>query len=86
MPLVYLQRIEARIAANPPVEYCSDSHVPCQREVGVIPKSVIPSELEDNLGVWGWHLTVEEMQVARAEAYSLDIPPSQIILFVGQFS
>jgi len=37
-----------------------------QRGVGVIPKSVIPSELEDNLGVWGWHLTMEEMQVVSA--------------------
>jgi len=34
-----------------------------QRGVGVIPKSVFPNELTDNLGVWGWTLTREGMEV-----------------------
>ena len=34
-----------------------------QRGVGVIPKSVFPHELSDNLGVWGWSLGKEDMEV-----------------------
>merc|ERR1712110_890990 len=34
-----------------------------QRGVGVIPKSVFPNELTDNLGVWGWTLDQGEMEV-----------------------
>jgi len=34
-----------------------------QRGVGVIPKSVILSELTDNLGVWGWELSEEDMKL-----------------------
>jgi len=37
-----------------------------QRGVGVIPKSVFPKELSDNLGVWGWTLGLEDMQVLNA--------------------
>jgi len=37
-----------------------------QRGVGVIPKSVFPKELSDNLGVWGWTLGPEDMQVLNA--------------------
>jgi len=34
-----------------------------QRGVGVIPKSVILTELTDNLGVWGWELSKEDMKL-----------------------
>jgi len=34
-----------------------------QRGVGVIPKSVFPNELSDNLGVWGWTLNQDDMEV-----------------------
>ena len=34
-----------------------------QRGVGVIPKSVIMTELLDNLGVWGWELSKEDMEL-----------------------
>ena len=34
-----------------------------QRGVGVIPKSVFPNELTDNLGAWGWTLNQEDMEV-----------------------
>merc|ERR1712215_384602 len=34
-----------------------------QRGVGVIPKSVILTELEDNLGVWGWELSKSDMEL-----------------------
>ena len=34
-----------------------------QRGVGVIPKSVIQTELTDNLGVWGWELSKEDMKL-----------------------
>lgn len=34
-----------------------------QRGVCVIPKSVFPLELTDNLGVWGWQLDPEALQV-----------------------
>merc|ERR1719382_2151797 len=37
-----------------------------QRGVGVIPKSVFAKELSDNLGVWGWTLGPEDMQVLNA--------------------
>ena len=33
-----------------------------QRGVGVIPKSVFPNELSDNLGVWGWTLDKDDMK------------------------
>ena len=29
----------------------------------MIPKSVFPNELTDNLGVWGWTLNQEDMEV-----------------------
>ena len=42
-------------------------HINCrwqiQRGVGVIPKSVFPNELSDNLGVWGWTLNQDDMEV-----------------------
>ena len=31
--------------------------------MGVIPKSVFPNELSDNLGVWGWTLNQDDMEV-----------------------
>jgi len=36
-----------------------------QRGVGVIPKSVILTELTDNLGVWGWELSKEDMKLVE---------------------
>lgn len=37
-----------------------------QRKVGVIPKSVIFSELADNLGIWGWELSQEDMDMVTS--------------------
>jgi len=37
-----------------------------QRGVAVIPKSVIQAELEDNLKVWGWSLSKEQMEVVSS--------------------
>lgn len=34
-----------------------------QRGVGVIPKSVIETELEDNLGIWGWELSKADLEL-----------------------
>jgi len=37
-----------------------------QRGVGVIPKSVFPNELSDNLGVWGWELDNDDMDAVNS--------------------
>ena len=34
--------------------------------MAVIPKSVIQAELEDNLKVWGWSLSKEQMEVVSS--------------------
>ena len=36
-----------------------------QRGVGVIPKSVITTELTDNLGIWGWELSDEDVELVN---------------------
>jgi len=46
-----------------------------QRGVGVIPKSVIHTELTDNTGVWGWELSEDDMKLVS----SLNIGKRKII-------
>ena len=50
-----------------------------QRGVGVIPKSVFPNELTDNLGVWGWTLNKEDMEVFFSSFSSPRLPSSSAI-------